>query len=428
MTSRFRRSFQWSKLSRMAFAVCLVCGWIGTSRADQWPGWRGPARNGVATEGNAPTTWSATSGVRWKTPLPGSGISNPIVCENRVICTSSDGVQNQDLHAICLDRETGKQLWHVKLWGTAPTLYHETKSSMASPSPITDGRHVFAFFGTGDVFCLDLNGQLIWHRSLSGEYGVFENRFAASSSPLLFEDSVIVQCDHYGSSYVIAIDKKTGANRWKAERPGVWLSWSSPICIKADGSRPAELIVAGSEKLEALDPRTGEKLWTLRGMARECIPTPIEANGLIYAVSGPNGTSYAVRPGGRGDITESHIAWSNTRGNAYVPSAIVVGDYYYLADDHGIGICLDAHTGKQMWRKRFGGDFTASPVSAAGKIYFTNEAGETLVLRAGTKNYEELARNSIGQPMFASPAIAGGCFFLRSATQLWCLDGESGSQ
>ena len=180
-------------------------------------------------------TWSADSGVRWKTPLPGSGISNPIVWGEWVVCTCSDGARQQDLHVICLDRASGRERWHTRLWGTAPTLYHETKSSMASPSPITDGRHIYAFFGSGDVFCLDPAGGLVWQRSLAEEYGAFENRFAASSSPLLFEDTLIVQCDHYGSSYLLAIDKHSGANRWKTDRPEVWLSWSSPVVVAGAG-------------------------------------------------------------------------------------------------------------------------------------------------------------------------------------------------
>ena len=407
---------------RYLLMLFVLHGESNSARGENWPGWRGPDRNGVTADRGAPLHWSPTLGVAWKTPLPGAGISNPIVWDRRVICTASDGVNQQDLHVLCLDRDNGRELWHTRLWGTAPTLHHETKSSMASPSPITDGRHVFAFFGSGDVFCLDMDGGLVWHRSLSAEYGAFENRFAASSSPLLFEDSLIVQCDHYGSSYIIAIDKQTGANRWKTDRPEVWLSWSSPLCVPAGGAGGFELIVCGSEKMDAFDPRSGEKLWTVRGLARECIPTPLAAHGLIFATSGPNNSTYAVRPGGRGDVTDTHVVWNSPRGNPFVPSAILVGDYFYAVDDHGIATCLAAATGKSVWRKRFGGDFTASPVAADGKIYFTNEVGATLVIKADTDRYEELATNTIDEPVFASPAISEGRVFLRSAKHLWCLE------
>ena len=185
------------------------------------------------------------------------------------------------------------------------------------------------------------------------------------------------------------------------------------------------LVLSSSEKLDGLDPRTGQKLWTLGGMARECIPTPIVSRGRIYVTSGPNAPSMAVRLGGR-EETGPQVEWSSPRGNPYVPSAIVVGDLYYLVDDHGVGSCLDAETGKTVWRKRFGGDFTASPVAADGRVYFTNEAGETIVIRAGSRGYEELARNAIGEPVFASAAIAGGQLFLRSASHLWAIAGSSG--
>jgi outer membrane protein assembly factor BamB len=182
-----------------------------------------------------------------------------------------------------------------------------------------------------------------------------------------------------------------------------------------------ELVLSGSEKLDAYDPRTGSLLWTVRGLARECIPTPVIGNGLLYVVSGPNGTHFAIKPGGQGDVTDSHVVWKNDRGTSFVPSAIVVGKRYYLADDKGIASCFDASSGKFLWRKRFGGKFTASPVAADGKIFFVNEAGSTLVLDATQQDYVELARNDIGEDVYASPAISQGRCFLRTVTQLVCI-------
>ncbi len=397
----------------------------GTAAGENWPGWRGPDRNGISHETNLPERWSKTEGIRWKIDVPGSGISNPIVSEDRVIVTAADGVRQSDLHIICYAREDGRELWHQRLWGTAPTRYHASKSSMATPAPVTDGRRVFAFFGTGDVFCIDMHGELQWQRSLAGEYGQFENRFAASSSPLLFEDAVLLQCDHYGDSYVIALDQETGANRWKRDRPEAWLSWASPQLIPA-GDGQFELIVSGSHKVDALDPRNGDKLWTVTGMSRECIPTPVFGDGYLYVVSGPKSPSMAIRPGGRGDVTETHVRWRNTRGAPFVPSAILVGDRYYLVDDAGIATCLDAASGERVWQKRLSGAFTASPVAGDGKIYFTNEDGETTVIAAGNGGFKRLARNSVGEPVYASPAIAQGCIFLRTNRHLLCIDGHDG--
>lgn len=386
--------------------------------AENWPGWRGPNRNGVTTDTGVPTTWSATDNVLWKMPLPGIGTSNPVVWGDKVLVTASEGRDQGELHVICFDRDTGRERWHHRLWGTAPTLFYG-RSGMASPSPVTDGKRLFAFFGTGDVFCFDLDGGLLWQRAIAEEYGPFENRFAAASSPLLFEDKLIVQCDHYGASYVIALDQQTGANRWKSDRPEVWLSWSSPQLVP-NGDR-FELVLSGSEKLDGYDPRTGSRLWTLRGLARECVPTPVIGHGMLFVVSGPNGTHFAIKPGGSGDITDSHVVWKNDKGTSFVPSAILAGERYYLADDKGIGSCMDARTGKLIWKKRFGDKFTASPVSADGKLFFTNESGSTLVLDATQASYEEVARNDIGEEVYASPAISQGKFFLRTATNLVCI-------
>jgi outer membrane protein assembly factor BamB len=406
----------------MAPAVSILMFLAGlftsNARAEYWPGWRGPARTGVTGDSGAPAIWSAAENVLWKVPVPGTGTANPVVWDDRLFLTASDGQDQGELHVICFDRDTGRERWHRRLWGTAPTLFYP-KSGMAGPSPVTDGKYLWAAFGTGDVFCFDMEGDLLWQRALSDEYGVFENRFGAASSPLLFEETLIHQCDHYGASYVIALDKTTGANRWKADRPEVWLSWSSPQLVPI-GDR-FELVLCGSEKLDGYDPRTGKRLWTVRGLARECVPTPVVSDGFLISVSGPNGAHFAVKPGGIGDVTESHVAWRSDRGTSFVPSGIAVGRRYYVADDKGVATCFDAATGAILWRKRFGGRFTASPVSAGGRLYFTDEAGSTLVLDATQPEYQELSRNDIGEEVYASPAISQGRFFLRTAKSLICI-------
>jgi outer membrane protein assembly factor BamB len=395
------------------------------AKSENWPGWRGPGGNGLSHETGLPTHWSREKGVLWKTPLLGSGISSPIIWEDRVFVTASDGPDRDNLHVICLERDNGKSLWHQQLWGTSPTRYHGTKSSMASPAPVTDGKFVFAFFGTGDVFCLDFDGELIWQRSLASEYGAFENRFAASSSPLVYDQTVILQCDHYGDSDLIALDKTTGADVWKIDRPESWLSWASPQLVPVENTDRFELVVSGSHKLDAFNPTNGEKLWTVQGMCRECIPSPVFGNGLVYAVSGPKGPTFAVRPGGRGDVTGSRVAWSTTRGAPFVPSAIVVGERYYLVDDRGIATCLDANTGKVRWGKRLSGQYTASPVAADGKVFFCDESGTTVVVASDTDRFQEIARNELNEPIFASPAISDGKLFLRTAKHLFCIAGSN---
>ena len=218
-------------MKRLLLGLVLTGIAATTASAENWPGWRGPGRNGVSHEADLPTTWSDTQNVAWKVHVPGLGVGGPIVWGDRIFVTDSDGPRLSNLHVICLSRDSGKELWHNQVWGTAPTLHHETKSSMATPVPVTDGKFVFSFFGTGDVICTTVDGELVWHRSLASEYGPFENRFAASSSPLVVDNLVIVQCDHYGASYVLAIDKETGANAWKVDRPEYWHSWASPQLV-----------------------------------------------------------------------------------------------------------------------------------------------------------------------------------------------------
>lgn len=408
-----------NNVHRVFVFTTLIMGSVTLATAENWPGWRGPQRTGVTADQGVPTTWSATENVKWKASVPGTGISNPVVWNDRIFLTASEGRDQGELHVICLDVETGRERWHQHLWGTAPTLFYYPKSGMASPSPITDGKHVWIFFGTGDAFCFDMDGGLVWQRSLADEYGPFENRFAASSSPLLFEGMLILQCDHYGASYVIALDQLTGKNRWKSDRPEVWLSWSSPQLIQVDNRY--ELLLSGSEKLDGYDPRTGQRLWTVRGMARECVPTPVIGDGMLFAVSGPNGTHMAIRPGGKGDVTDSHVVWKSEKGTSFVPSGIVFGKRYYLADDKGIASCFDTSTGNVIWRKRLGGKFTASPVAADNKIYFTNEEGSTIVLDGTQAEYHELARNELNEDILASAAIADGHIYLRTGKNLFCI-------
>jgi outer membrane protein assembly factor BamB len=410
---------------RYILSPLLISAIVPVARAENWPGWRGPERTGVTTDTGVPAAWSPTENVLWKVPLPGTGLSNPVVWGDRVFLTAAEGRDQGELHVVCFDRDSGRVRWHKRLWGTAPTVFYYPKSGLAGPTPITDGRRLWAFFGTGDLFCFDLDGGLLWQRSLADEYGPFENRFAATSSPLLFRDTVILQCDHYGASYVLAIDGATGANRWKSDRPEAWLSWSSPQLISV-GDR-FELLLSGSEKLDGYDPVDGRRLWTVRGLARECVPTPVPAAGIAFVVSGPNGDHLAVKPGGSGDVTDTHVLWRSGRGTSFVPSPIVVGGRYYLADDRGIVSCLATTDGELLWRKRLDGKFTASPVAADGRLYFTSELGTTIVLDAESNEYRELSRNEIGEDIYASPAISQGRLFFRTTKHLVCLAAEKKS-
>ncbi len=419
--SRLRPGRTIARCVGYSLLVVLTTGF--SCDAEEWPGWRGPLRNGTTSDTGVPTSWSETENVVWKAAVPGVGISNPIVWGDRVFLTASEGADQSELHIVCFESTTGQERWKRRMWGTAPSLFYP-QSGMASPSPVTDGKRVFAFFGTGDVFCFSMNGELLWQRALSHEYGRFQNRFAASSSPVLFYGKLIIQCDHYGDSYVIALDPETGANLWKTDRAETWHSWSSPQIMQVGDGH--ELILSGSKRLDAYAPDSGGLLWTVEGLAQECIPTPVFGHGLLYAVSGPNGHHFAVRPGGRGDVTESHVVWKHRRGTSFVPSAIIVDERYYLVDDKGFARCWSIPSGKELWRQRFKGKYTASPVSADGKLFFVNELGSTIVLDATTSEYVELARNDLGEDVLSSPAIAHGRLFLRTSKHLFCI-GDTGN-
>ena len=408
-----------SPMVRSLLVVIVVASLSCQARAGDWPGWRGPKGNGLSDEANLPVKWSAGDGVRWKAELPGKGSGSPIIAGDRVFLTSSDGPRHDQLHFFCLNRRTGRELWHRNFWGTAPTLRHDPKSSMATPTPVTDGQHVWGFFGSGDLFCLDLDGNLVWCRSLAQEYEPFQNRFAMGSSPVLVGDLLILQCDHWGQSYLVGIDKRTGKNAWKTDR-AEHVSWSSPLVIDVNGH--AELVASATFQVKGYDPLTGRELWAASGMTRECIPTAVAGDGLIFAVSGMKGETLAIRTGGRGDVTESHVVWRNSRNAPFVPSAIVLDDLYYLVDDKGIAACFEAASGKLVWQQRLGGAFSASPIAADGKIYFVDEEGTTTVLKPGRK-FEVLSKNRLDDPTFASPAVAHGDLFIRTDRFLVCING-----
>lgn len=404
-------------------ALLVLHSTRGSLGGENWPAWRGPHGNGVSNASGLPVEWSATKGVAWKLPLPGKGVSSPAIWADRIFVSASEGHRHDQLRLLCLDRRDGRTLWQRRFWGTAPTRRHAQKSSMATPTPVTDGRHVWAFFGTGDLFCLDLEGGLVWCRSLPQEYERFQNRFGMGSSPVVVDDLLILQCDHWGQSYLLAVNKKTGENVWKTDR-SEHVSWSSPLVVDVDGRK--ELVVCATFQVKGYDALTGQQVWVVDGLTRECIPTAVAASGTIYAVSGTRGETLAIRTGGRGNISDSHVVWRTRRGAPFVPSPLLYKGLYYLVDDRGIATCLDAKTGRRVWQHRLGGRFTASPVAADGKIYFVDEDGATTVIGAG-RSFKVQAKNALEEPVFASPAIAHGAIFIRTDQHLFCIGGEPSS-
>jgi outer membrane protein assembly factor BamB len=439
------------KLARViVFAMLLgaVGYWGGTASAGNWPQWRGPDGSGISSEKNLPLEWSPTKNIKWKTPIEGRSHSSPIVWGNRVFLTTAiegpvvpgakavkhmdgdkefyhpDSVGADHKHTfkvLCLDRDTGKILWQATAWEGTPYDNRHRKSSYAASTPVTDGKLVYAFFGTEGLYAYDFKGKLAWKAQL-GNLGTVG--MGTGTSPILFEDLLIVQCDEENgaSSFIVALDKKTGKEVWKTPRK-VQVSWSTPILVRT--TTRTELITSGTEFVISYDPTTGKELWRHKGVESNAIPSPVANSEMVFLVAGfPAKIALAIRLGGSGDLTGTpNVPWQYAKGTAYVPSPILYGDYLYLMSDRGVLTCIDAKTGEVEYeggRIPIPATFTASPVAFDGKILMTSEDGDTFIVKSGPR-HEILGTNSVGEPVYASPAIANGRIFIRGEKNLYCI-------
>jgi outer membrane protein assembly factor BamB len=317
------------------------------------------------------------------------------------------------------DRATGRRLWEYRLDSDGPLQPVHDKHNLASPSPVTDGQLVYAWFGTGQLVALDMAGKRVWQRHLGKEIAPFEIQWGHSSSPMLYGDLLILLCDHTPASYLLAVDKRTGQQRWRVDRGKGRMSYSTPLVIEPKSG--PELIVNSSEGLDAYDPRTGASLWHYRETNRFPIPVPFYRDGVLFTSRGYRSGPYmAIKPGGRGDIAATNVIWRVETGAPYISSLVYYEGLIYMASDVGVISAVDASNGQRVWQQRLEGVFSASPVAADGKVYFVSENGETLVMKAG-RSPELLARNDLGVRSVASPAIAGGQIFLRSDNEIFCI-------
>ena len=433
-------------------SVLACCIGIGAAvQAADWPHWRGPGGNAVAPDTTLPTKWTATENVAWKAPLAGVGVSTPIVSGDRVFVTSQIGagvrregnhprlVQGADAAAQgeraltaagsdpaktffvveAFARADGKRLWERRIEAEGTLTPVHDKHNLATPSPVSDGTLVFAWFGTGQIVALNLDGTVAWQRHLGKEIAPFDIQWGHGSSPALYNDSLILLCDHTSASYLLALDKRTGKERWKVDRGKGRSSYSTPLVI--EGAFGAELIVNSSERIDAYDPRNGTFLWYTGEANRFPIPSPVFQNGVIYASRGyRSGPFMAIRPGGRGDVSATHMAWRVATGAPYVSSILQYEGAVYMANDVGVLTAVDAGTGERIWQERVDGVFSASPVAGAGHVYFVSENGDTVVLKAG-RSPQIVARNALGERAVASPAVANGRIFIRTDTSLFCV-------
>jgi outer membrane protein assembly factor BamB len=405
-------------MAALAFVGAIAGRWCTPVEAGDWPGWRGPAGTGVSAEQDLPVRWSATENLRWKVPILGAGVSAPVVTGDHVYLTASHGRLNDRLHVYCYHRADGRLLWHTRLFGSAQPEGLFPPGGMAVPTPASDGRYLYVLFGTGDLASLDEVGRPVWIRSLAQDYGPFRNRWGMAASPLLVGDLLVVLVDHWGQSYMLGVDARTGATRWKTDRDAS-VNWSSPAVAHVRGK--PQIIVTGSSQVRGYDAANGAELWRVHGLEHECIPSPVVDGAMAYAVSGRKGVTLAIRlDGSRGELTQTHVVWQSRRGAPYVPSGLCYDGRYYLVDDEGFGTCLDARTGTELWRQRLGGRYQASLVAGADKVYFTSLEGIVTVVQAGPE-FRRLAKNDVGEELVGSPALSRGAIFLRGAKHLFCV-------
>ena len=380
-----------------------------------WPNWRGPSHQGYVKGTGYPDTWSDTQNVLWKAPVPGTGNSSPIVWGARIfVATSYDAGARKSI--VAFNRADGKKVWET-FAPDAPAERPHAKNGHASGTPATDGTRIYAYLGNHGLLALDMNGKQVWHKSL----GAFDASHGTAGSPLLYKDRVIMFQDQRaaGGSFVAAFNAKTGAQMWRTARKEN-TGWGTPIAVKV-GDRD-EIIVSSQYRVYGYDPDSGKELWSAGGTTFEVIPTPSVGDGLVFASAGRAGPTLAIRPGGSGDVTATHIAWKAAKGSPFIPSTLVHEGVLYMVNDmQSIATAYDSKTGEVLWQGRLGEaareSFSASPVLVDGKVFFTNDIGDTFVLAAG-RQFKLLHVNKLNARTLASPALVDGKWYFRTDSQL----------
>jgi outer membrane protein assembly factor BamB len=385
---------------------------------------RGPTGQGISSETKLPVTWSATKNIKWKASLPGNGWSSPIVFEDYVFLTAASE-EGASCRVICVNRKDGSIVWNTEVHRQKPGPMRK-QNSYATPTPVTDGKHVYSVFYDGTVTAVDFSGNIVWKNSEVKFYSLH----GLGASPILANGQVIMPFD--GSSreetqlgwkipwekaVVLSLDTENGSVRWKGQRGKSRVGHVTPILIN-NGS---QLVSAGGDRVQGFDPKNGNRIWSIYSQGEGVTPSPVVGDGLIYTSSGFEApTLRAIRLGGKGDVTQTHIAWEQKRGVAALSSLLYVKPHLYSISRDNILHCIEASSGKIVWMERLSGVHWASPVYADGRIYILSEDGVTIVLRPGAK-YDEVARNDLGDTCLASMAVSQGNFYIRSAQHLYCI-------
>jgi outer membrane protein assembly factor BamB len=414
-----------------------------TSPIGHWPQWRGPNLNGTAI-GDAPTQFSDTQNIKWKAAIPGRGFSTPVIWGDKLFLTTavptgktSTGVARTPGHpnggvgvnqehrfvVMAIDRKTGKVAWEqTAITATPHEGYHNAYGSFASNSPVTDGQHLYAFFGSRGIYCYDLAGKLIWKKDFGVKLSM-RNEFGEGTAPVVHEQALILNFDQERNSFIVVLDKTNGKELWRANRDEV-STWATPLVLEHAGRK--QIVVTATGKVRSYDFKTGKVIWECAGLGINAIPAPVQLGEVVYVMTGHRDPKLmAIKLGKEGDLTGTDaILWSHTRGTAYTPSPVLHDGKFYTLNDNGMVSCFDAQTGKpyyQQQRLPKPYNFKSSPVAANGKLYLASEDSDVLVLKLGDK-FEVLATNTLADQVFiSSPIIVDGELYLRSQNQLFCI-------
>lgn len=410
--------------SLLSLCMLISVAGIVDAQAEDWTRFRGPNGQGVSNETNLPVQWSSTENVAWKTPIPGEAWSSPIVHGDYLFLTTATE-QGKSCRVLCIDRSSGEVVWNHEVH-RQELRAKRAQNSYATPTPTTDGDKVYAVFSDGMIVAVDFQGKVVWKNSDVD----FHSLHGLGASPLLVDGHLIMPFDGssadekqvgwktpWKNAVVLSLDTKTGKARWNGSRGMSRVGHVTPILIEGE----SQVVSAGGDRVQAHDVKTGELVWSIYSQGEGVTPSPVLGDELIYTSSGfEEPTIRAIRMGGTGDVTDTHIAWEQTKGVAALPSFTYVRPHLYSISRDNILHCIEASSGEIVWLKRLKGAHSASPVYADGKIYILSEDGETLVIRPGAK-YDEIARNSIGEKCMASMAVSRGQFFIRTAENLYCI-------
>lgn len=404
----------------IVFALATPC-WA----LENWPQFRGPDGQGRADDANLPVTWSAQQNVTWRTALPGFGWSSPVIWGDQVWMTTAteDG---HSLRALCVDKNGGELWQDIAVFHRAVPVKINTRNSYASPTPVIEAGRVYVNFGTAGTACLDTDsGKILWR----SEELQTDHKEGPGSSPVLYQNLLVQAYDGTNTQFVAALDKQTGRVVWRTPRSGQKRentdfnkAYSTPLAVTVAGTD--QLVVPGADWVYGYEPLMGRELWRVGYFSFSTTPRPVSGHGLVYICTGFGKTELlAIRLGGQGDVTASHIAWKHTKDVPRKPSPLLVGNELYLVSDSGAVTCLDAKSGAVIWRQRLSGNFSASPISAAGCLYICSEEGRVSILAAG-REARLLATNELGERIMASPAVSGNVLFLRTDKALYRIENK----